>query len=753
MEFLNAAILFGLAAMAIPIAIHIFSRRRFEKINWGAMQFLRTSYAQRSRYILLEELILLLLRVGVLGLLVLALARPLLKNPYFAAGKTGMHQDAAVILDVSSSMSLRQEQQTTFERGLTRTREILGELSRGDSAAVILGSSLPNAIPGRLTFDREELAAALDRSAVSAGSFDAAGSLNLAVELLRKGTNPWKRIFVVTDGQRTGWDLANTRRWEYIAKSAEEGKLSPDVHVYLLPRQSDPITNVVLEHPDLSRPVVGTDRPVSISVRVTNKGATSVPPSAVEFSLDAKPFSTSPIPALSPGSGAFAKSQHHFREPGFHVLNIRWIGQDELPVDNFSTVALKVHEHLNVLIVDGAPSASKLESASAYIQAALQPSGLISPSTADSGELIRTFVKPVVDFKRDDIAGMDVVILANVSGLPKEVGERLKQFVAGGGGLIIAPGSRAEDKRYSELFGPGTERWLPAKMERPSGLDEAKKQTAIGHCQLSHSIFRALQEDQTSDLQEVRVYRWWKLTPPAESEDSNVPARLKSGDPLLVEAPRGRGRVIISAIPFDSDWSDITGKNAFVPLMHEMVHYLTASGIGQWNIEMGQTFYADLPERFAGARGEVILPDGRNEQIYVETDGWKYFIRWGQTAQPGLYVVRFAKEESAGKTEKANKDSALEMYFVVKPDPAESDMAMLSEEEKEKIRTWTRADFHQTEESFDQAVNASRPGQEIWQWLALAVLGILLIEIAMTRRIARRRRFKMTDRISFGQAQ
>src|SRR5829696_1323781 len=72
---LNAAMMAGLAAVAIPVVIHLLNRRRYDVVDWGAMQFLQVSETTRRR-MLIEELLLLLLRMGLIALMVLALAAP-----------------------------------------------------------------------------------------------------------------------------------------------------------------------------------------------------------------------------------------------------------------------------------------------------------------------------------------------------------------------------------------------------------------------------------------------------------------------------------------------------------------------------------------------------------------------------------------------------------------------------------------------------------------------------------------------------
>src|SRR2546430_4168359 len=94
--------LLGLAGVAIPVIIHLLNRRRYDVVDWGAMQFLQISEVTRRR-LLIEELLLMLLRMGLLGVLVFALA-----GPFFDSDTPGSFgrppRDVVLIIDGSASM-------------------------------------------------------------------------------------------------------------------------------------------------------------------------------------------------------------------------------------------------------------------------------------------------------------------------------------------------------------------------------------------------------------------------------------------------------------------------------------------------------------------------------------------------------------------------------------------------------------------------------------------------------------------------
>src|SRR3954453_14362787 len=80
LTFLNPLLIWGALLGAIPLIIHLLNRRRFRRVEWAPMRYLKLTIQRNRRRIQLEELFLLLLRPALPVLLFLYLARPLM-NP------------------------------------------------------------------------------------------------------------------------------------------------------------------------------------------------------------------------------------------------------------------------------------------------------------------------------------------------------------------------------------------------------------------------------------------------------------------------------------------------------------------------------------------------------------------------------------------------------------------------------------------------------------------------------------------------
>ncbi len=76
LRFLSPFWLISLLAVAVPVAIHLLSRRAGKKIKAGSIRFLEASESHRLKSLKLSEIPLLLLRAALVAMLVLLLAQP-----------------------------------------------------------------------------------------------------------------------------------------------------------------------------------------------------------------------------------------------------------------------------------------------------------------------------------------------------------------------------------------------------------------------------------------------------------------------------------------------------------------------------------------------------------------------------------------------------------------------------------------------------------------------------------------------------
>ena len=136
MNFLNAALLAGVAALSIPIIIHLFHKSRFKIVKWGAMHLLEAVLRTNQKRIQIEQWILLAIRCAIPALLALAMARPLWQGARNLIGNA--KTSTVVLLDNSYSMEAGRSGTSSFAIARDETLRLINELRPGSEVHVVL---------------------------------------------------------------------------------------------------------------------------------------------------------------------------------------------------------------------------------------------------------------------------------------------------------------------------------------------------------------------------------------------------------------------------------------------------------------------------------------------------------------------------------------------------------------------------------------------------------------------------------------
>src|SRR5437763_5218066 len=153
--FLIPAMLIGLAVLAIPPIIHLLNRRRYQVVDWGAMQFLQISEVTRRR-LLIEELLLMALRMGLIAALVFAWAGPYTDNWSVPTGSRP-NRDVVLIFDGSASMSFKGTGKSAHEEAKEWANTFINGLTPGDGVAILVARAQPRPLLESLATDFERV--------------------------------------------------------------------------------------------------------------------------------------------------------------------------------------------------------------------------------------------------------------------------------------------------------------------------------------------------------------------------------------------------------------------------------------------------------------------------------------------------------------------------------------------------------------------------------------------------------------------
>jgi len=446
MSFLNPLLLFGMAAVAVPIIIHLLNRRKFRKVNWAAMKFVKLSIDQNQRRMKLEDLILLLLRCALLVLLALALARPVMRQSESSfMGQTGV--TSVLVLDNSFSMGLEDGEATRFQRAKAACTNILDSLPSGSSVALYLGSDVVRPLIEEPLFDLDAVREGVASAPLSDHATALFPSVERAISELEGSSSVRREVYVVTDDQELGWRQSGLM--QRLLK-----KYDGDIRVHFVVVGGEGVTdNLGITALAPAEGLVTVDKPVRINVAVRNFSDREQKSITVSLRVGDANGTVNDvfIPTLEAGATRAFPFLITLDRPGLHTVRATIMDGDRLPADNRRSIVVNALKQISVLIVNGDPKDDYFKDETKVLETALAPA--VRGKEADF--YIRTVTRHARDFVEAESQMVDwsayrLVVLANVKSLPSAIVEQLTRYVGAGNGLLVFPGSEIDEEFYND---------------------------------------------------------------------------------------------------------------------------------------------------------------------------------------------------------------------------------------------------------------------------------------------------------------
>ena len=277
---------------------------------------------------------------------------------------------------------------------------------------------------------------------------------------------------------------------------------------------------------------------------------------------------------------------------------------------------------------------------------------------------------------------------------------------------------------------------------------------------------RVIANDQT-DLGTARVTAYWELQVDPADASISTGASLDGGHPLLVERAASDGLVTLSAISLDDNGNNLVTLNSFLPLVHELTYHLAARDLVKLNHSPAEVLTLDFPFRATGSAQpgstkkpqrqtfEVKRPSGDAlDQAAVEIRDQRMLVTVMGAEKPGVYALQLPAQfgDSLNDLVVREDEEGAGVPFVVKLSLDESRLEGLSAEQ-EKIARKQFKQFNyfraRTAEQMIAFVSGNIPGHELWKYLAVAALIILLVECFVTRWVAVRRKSDVMPTVAF----
>ncbi len=718
LAFITPLLLAGLAAVAVPIVIHLISKRRARHVRFALVEILLRSQRRTARAIRLRQLLLLLLRVVLVACVAAAIAQPFL-SAMRVSQASRVPLAVMIVLDATASMQASSDGTTVYAQARAAALDVVRE----QPADVRVGALLCAAPVRELaspTFERAALLSALESANVTFTTMDLNSCVARANVFVQSVVGDGERRIVVlsdlaahafvgataagprADGTLVSWRAIGTATTNHALLDARvertAARLSNGITVKM---QAQAFGEADSADVDLL-----LDGARSARTRVTLNG-NDVASAVFHAELPSSPANLGAVPKGGATGPTFAQ-----------VV----LPPDALTVDDTIALALNIAGPLAVLIIDGAPQAVPFDDEVYYLNSALL-------TVRGGAARLRLTTLTPDQVTATHVTDARVIVLANVARLPDAVAVALREHVQAGAGLFITMGDQIDVDWMNAALAD----LLPARLRGEKGqtlLDDAAVAEVLAFAQfdVTHPALTGLAAasaggvgDTTNDLAGLARVRTktLMLVEPAPTAATSVLARFSNQTPALLERRVGAGRALTLLTSVDRDWSDLAIRPGFAPLMQQLVLYAG----GALDDNQAQTLRVGEVRQIRVVAGtatlDVLAPDGTVTTLTVPAGASS--VAFDATHTAGAYRVSSRMEGGDAVAQPA-------AGFTVLIAAAESDLRRAAPD------TLTRAlPAGAASDSHDDAHNDDT---KLWPALLLLAALALCAEALLLRRTA-----------------
>ena len=675
MSFLYPSFLWALLALAIPIIIHLFYFRRFRKVYFTNVRFLREVKEETSSRTKLKHLLVLISRLLALAMLVFAFAQPFIpqKDSDVKKGR----QVVSIFIDNSFSMSSLSEDIPLLEQAKLKAKEIISAYDIEDEFQI-----LTNDFERRhqRLVGQEDALGLVDEVEIGPGVKELSKVMIRQEQALNLSDSENRNSYIISDFQKNITDIPEGVSIDTLTEFS------------LVPLQSVQVRNISIDSCWFEAPVQMLNQTNPLVVKVRNFSDRDVEDVRLTLSLNDQ---VRPLGRMSVKAGSFGLDTVNVT-----ILNTGWheakLSITDYPVqfDDEYLFAFNVKEIVNVLVINQGPT-------NKYIDALFKSNPYFNVKNESGGRL---------DYSK--FPENQLIIVNELVSVSSGLASELQQYSRNGGNVLIFPSKNANISSYRSLLSGFNANELES-------FEETKR--GVSYINTEEFVFKDVFENDDANMKLPETQANFKLTRYG-SRGEEVLLRYRDGGSFISKYKMDKGNLFLCSAPLDVKYNNLSRSGEiFVPMVYKMAlssgeksniaYIIEGDNVLETEnrITSNETVY-----KMAGS-GEEFIPEQRNigartilgvnNQIKI-ADFYRLFL------QPEKILSVFAFNYD-------RKESRLDYY-------SNQDLENLVGDEMAIIETSGGANL-------TLEIEERKKGVVLWRWCIYLALLFLLIEILLLR--------------------
>ncbi len=519
MQFLHPSFLWALLALAIPIILHLFHFRRYKKVYFTNVKFLKELKDERNANRKLRNLLVLLMRLLAIAALVFAFAQPYLANKK----KNFDKKLVSIFVDNSYSMQGLSRDIPLIDKAKQRAEQIIQAYSETDRFQLL--SHDFNGISSKI-LTKEDAIENIEEINITPSVKNLDVILQRQIQTF-KGAQESKSFYFLSDFQKNITNFPNIMDTSYTLR--------------LIPFQTVQENNISIDSCHLLSPTPLLNQTNQLIIRLHNYGAEDQDNVRLNLTQNGqkKPAGTISIKA---GQSILDTIQLSFLKPGNHDLVLEI---DDYPIqfDDQYYMNIYIEENAKVLHLSDRGS-------NKYLSALFSSVNELNLASVNSNK---------VDYNA--FGSYSLIILDDLSNLSSGLISELTNFVNKGGNVLVFPSKNGTKDQYNNLF-----RSLNANTIK-QWTETDREVLAVN---TDEFIFNKVFNRISNNLILPKTTGNYEFSEFSSTSGEKL-LNYRDGSTYLYKYLRGEGQLYVCTAPLDKTINElVVNAEIFVPMLYKM---------------------------------------------------------------------------------------------------------------------------------------------------------------------------------------
>lgn len=531
MNFTYPAFLFALSAIAIPIIIHLFNFRKFRTVYFSNIRFLKEVKQETQAKSKLKHLLVLAARILAISFLVFAFAQPFIpvENKKVVIGD----KIISIFVDNSFSMDAINKNGTLLDEAKKRALEIISAFKPTDRFQ-LLTNDFEN--KHQRLVNKEEFIELVDEIKISPSSFTISEIVTRQMDLLQQNGTEVKIAFILSDFQKSTVNINQIRNDTSITFNL----------IQLAAVQKE---NVYIDSCWFETPVRQYNQVEKLHVRIKNASEKVLENNSIKLFINGIQKTPASFNVNKESETEIILS-FSSKETGLQHCRIE-LNDYPVTFDDTFYFSFQVSENIPVLCINSSDADVK-NSESQFLTTLFGSDSLFLLSNSSENKLDYSI-----------LANNKLIVLNELKTISSGLSQELNRFMNSGGSVLVFPNSESDLNSYKEFL-------LAANANYFEHIDTVD--TKVDKINLEHEIYEDVFDKKNfnaTNLNLPMVNKHYRISKTTRSKEEYL-LKLQNGDVFLSMYDLNKGKLYLSAVPLQPDFSNFAKHAVFVPTLYKI---------------------------------------------------------------------------------------------------------------------------------------------------------------------------------------